>query len=232
MKAMLFAAGLGSRLAPLTNHTPKPMLPVQGKPLIHWQLTALAAAGVTDVVINLHHLGEQIREFVQDGSAWRLRVHFSQEDRLLETGGGLMQVLHHFGEDPFWVVNGDIWTDFNFNQLPTILPPGALAHFVLTPTPSWRSTGDFESDGSWITARGDSYCYCSISLWSLAALADAPNQTSFSLRDVFFALMNRGQLSCQIFHGMWHDIGTFEHYQSIATNQSKPIDLSGSKTPI
>lgn len=215
MKAMILAAGRGTRLAPLTDKTPKPLLPVAGRPLLAWQLNALAAAGVTDVVINLHHLGEQIEAFVGNGAQWGLRVEYSREEALLETGGGLVQALPLLGEDPFWVINGDIWTDFDFSTLPTAPPAGALAHFVLTPTPDWRSHGDFESDGAWVTARGQTYCYCGIGVWSPRAFADSPSG-AFSLRDIFFALIPNRQLSCQIHSGRWDDIGTLEHYQKLS----------------
>ena len=111
-------------------------------------------------------------------------------------------------------MNGDIWTDFSFTDLPRSLPEGSLAHLVLTPTPSWRAHGDFASDGTWITARGDPYCYCSIGLWSMAAF-DGYEIKKFSLRDIFFRLMAEGTLSGQIHKGVWYDIGTLEQYQAL-----------------
>ncbi len=211
---MILAAGRGTRLAPLTDTTPKPMLPVAGYPLIHWQLAALSEAGVTDVVINLHHLGEQIEAFVGDGSAWQLEVEYSRERELLETGGGVVQALPMLGDGPFWVLNGDIWTDFDFNNLPTTLPSRALAHFVLTPTPSWRQHGDFEAQEGWVTRRGETYCYCGIALWDPRAFA-AWSPSPFSLTEIFFPLVEQTNVSCQIHTGRWDDIGTLDHYQSL-----------------
>ncbi len=214
MKAMILAAGKGTRLAPLTDKTPKPLLPVAGRPLLDWQLTALAAAGVSDVVINLYHLGEQIAAYAGDGAAWNLRIHYSRETQLLETGGGLAQALPLLGDKPFWVVNGDIWTDFDFSTLPTTPPEHAQAHFVLTPTPAWRAQGDFECSNGWVTARGTSFCYTGIGVWLPSALSNAP-RGAFSLRDIFFRLMAEHRLSCQIHNGRWDDIGTLEHYRSL-----------------
>lgn len=220
-KAMILAAGRGTRLAPLTDKTPKPMLPIKGKPLIHWQLAALAGAGITEVVINTHHLGGQIESSVGDGSQWGLKVQYSRESTLLETGGGVVKALPLLDTDAFWVVNGDIWTDFDFSNLPNTPREGALAHLVLTPTPNWRARGDFEREGSWITNRGTSYCYTGIAVWSLAAF-EGRQSVAFSLRDIFFQLADERKLSCQVHSGAWHDIGTLDQYEAL-TSSTNPL---------
>lgn len=211
---MILAAGRGTRLAPLTDKTPKPLLPIKGKPLLHWQLTALKSAGVDEVVINLHHLGEQIEAFVEDGRRWNMRVHYSREHEILETGGGVLNALPLLGDEPFLVLNGDIWTDFQFSNLPSTLPQGALAHFVLTPTPAWRTNGDFDCDHGWVTERGNAYCYCGIGVWLKDAFRGY-TVCNFSLRDIFFKLMQERRLSCQVHNDIWHDIGTFDQYQKL-----------------
>ena len=144
MKAMILAAGRGTRLKPLTDHRPKPMMEVGGKPLIAHQLRWLAEAGVSEVIINLHHLGEQIEAYVGDGRVHGLSVSYSREPVLLETGGGLVKALPWLGDEPFWLLNGDIYTDFPFRQFAKALPAGCLAHLLLTPTPAFRQAGDFE----------------------------------------------------------------------------------------
>jgi len=122
MKAMILAAGQGKRLKPLTNHLPKAMMEVGGAPLICHQLGWLAGAGVTEVVINLHHFGEQIEACVGDGAAFGLSVRYSHEPVLLETGGGVVQALPLLGDEPFWLLLGDIYTDFPFDQFARRLP--------------------------------------------------------------------------------------------------------------
>ena len=144
MKAMILAAGRGTRLKPLTDHRPKPMMEVGGRPLIAQQLRWLAEAGVAEVIINLHHLGEQIEAYVGDGRQHGLSVAYSRESMLLETGGGVVKALPWLGDEPFWLLNGDIYTDFPFRQFAKTLMPGCLAHLLLTPTPAFRQAGDFE----------------------------------------------------------------------------------------
>ncbi len=213
-KAMLLAAGRGTRLAPLTDTTPKPLLPVQGKPLIRWQLEALARAGVEEVVINLHHLGEQIASELSGDLDLNLTLHFSHETELLETAGGIIQALPLLGDEPFLVMNGDIFTDFDFTHLRPI-PDWAQAHLVLTPRPSHRP-GDFLADlaNQCITARGDDYVYCGISIWRPECLTKYPPGRR-SLAEIMFALIDAHALSAQLHDGDWHDIGTPEQYQAI-----------------
>lgn len=143
MKAMILAAGRGARLQPLTDRRPKPMMKVGGAPLIGHQLRWLASAGVREVIINLHHLGEQIATYVGDGARHGLAVAYSREPMLLETGGGVVKALPWLGDEPFWLLNGDIYTDFPFRQFAKTLKAGCLAHLLLTPTPAFRQAGDF-----------------------------------------------------------------------------------------
>ena len=149
MKAMILAAGRGARLKPLTDRRPKPMMEVGGAPLIGHQLRWLAGAGVKEAIINLHHLGEQIETYVGDGAAHGLAVAYSREPVLLDTGGGVVKALPWLGDEPFWLLNGDIYTDFPFRQFAKTLKPERLAHLLLTPTPAFRPSGDFE----WVPGR-------------------------------------------------------------------------------
>ncbi|MEM9621785.1 MAG: sugar phosphate nucleotidyltransferase, partial [Pseudomonadota bacterium] len=133
MKAMILAAGIGSRLKPLTDQTPKPMLELAGRPLIGHQVAALSAAGVSEIIINLHHLGQQIADYLQDGSTFGVNITYSWEQELLETGGGIVNALPFFADEPFWLLNGDIFTNFDFHTLPARPAGKNLAHIVLTP---------------------------------------------------------------------------------------------------
>ena len=206
MKAMILAAGRGERLKPLTDTTPKPLLPVRGRPLLIHQLEWLKAAGITDIVINLHHLGEQIVARIGDGSAFGVRIRYSRETELLETGGGVVKALPLLGSEPFLLLNGDIFTDFPLSELST-LPGWADIHLLVTPTPAHRDRGDFEVKGGRVVARGQSYVYCGIALLRPGLFArDAP--VPFSLAGHFFRAIERGTLSAQIWTGFWTDIGS------------------------
>jgi len=139
MRAMVLAAGLGTRMRPLTRDRAKAALPVLNRPLIHWTLERLAAAGVTDVVINLHHRPATLRRAVGDGSAFGLRVAYSYERRILGTGGGPRRVRDVFGGDPFLLVNGDVIFDFDLASLVRRhLEAGAQATLALLPNPRPR----------------------------------------------------------------------------------------------
>ena len=132
MKAMVLAAGRGERMRPITDRIPKPLVPVVGKPLIGYHLDSLARAGIRDIVINLAYRGAQIREALGDGAAYGVRIQYSDEGPdPIETGGGIFKALPLLGEEPFLVVNGDVWTDFDFAQMPG-LSAGAHAGWAWT----------------------------------------------------------------------------------------------------
>ncbi|NEL65061.1 MAG: nucleotidyltransferase family protein, partial [Xanthomonas perforans] len=145
MKALIFAAGFGERMRPLTEHTPKPLLSVGGAPLIVWHLRKLAALGVNEAVINTSWLAEQFPQLLGDGSAYGLRLTYSYEGTTpLETGGGMLHALPLLGDAPFLLINGDIWTDFDFSRLPQA--PAGLAQLVLVDRPSYAARADFALD--------------------------------------------------------------------------------------
>jgi N-acetyl-alpha-D-muramate 1-phosphate uridylyltransferase len=230
MKVMLLAAGRGERLRPLTDATPKPLLDVGGEPLIAHQLRWLARAGLTEVVINLFHLGDQIADFVGDGRAFGVEVAFSHETVRLETGGGIVKALPLLGHGPFVVLNGDIWTDYPFERLRRALGPGDLAHLVLTPTPSNRSEGDFnlidvgptagESEPSYgriVRGAHRPFTQCGISVLSpeLFRGIDRARLRPFSLRDLWFEAAEDDRVSGELWHGTWADIGSPEQLATV-----------------
>lgn len=213
MKALLLAAGAGTRLLPLTASTPKPLLPVQGNPLINRLIAAVRDAGVRELVINLHHLGHLIEAHLGDGSGMGVEITYSREDRVLETGGGIVNALPLLGKAPFLIVNGDILTDFNFRTLKP-LHPTDLAHLVLVPRPSFRETGDFEYEHGRIHRRGNTHVYGGMAIVDPALFADAP-PAPFSWNLLMWYAAERGQLSAQVYTGQWLDIGTPEQYASV-----------------
>lgn len=208
---MILAAGRGERLRPLTDHTPKPLLPVAGRPLIERQIEQLAAAGVKDLVINLHHLGEQIASTIGNGERFGLRIQYSREEEQLETGGGLLQALSLLGDGPLWLLNGDVLLDLPLAHFPTELPVGSDMHMLLTPTPAVREHGDFSFDGHHVTGWGEQVVYCCFALLRGSLVRDfavSRGLTAFSMRDVFVELIKRGTLTGQLYHGDWIDIGS------------------------
>ena len=205
---MILAAGRGERLRPLTERIPKPLLPVAGEPLIVHQLRWLHRAGVRDVVINLHHLGEAIARALGTGTDLGVRIHYSPEPELLDTGGGIKKALPLLGPGPFVVLNGDIWTNYAFRDLTEARP--AKAHLVLTPTPAHKDHADFRLDtGTQHVRRGadNDLTYCGIAVLAESLLDDTPDGP-FSLTAPLFKAADTGEVTGEIFNGTWIDIGT------------------------
>ncbi|MCC8998768.1 MAG: nucleotidyltransferase family protein [Candidatus Contendobacter sp.] len=208
MKAMLLAAGRGERMRPLTDHTPKPLLPVAGKPLIVHHLEALRAAGIHELVINTGHLGDQLPAALGDGRAWGVHILYSPEPaEALETGGGIFQALPLLGSEPFLVVNGDVWSDCPFARLPTA--PAGLAHLVLVNNPPHHPNGDFAlmADGRVRESGQPRLTYSGISVLRPELFGDcAPGR--FPLGPLLRRVMAAGQVSGEHYVGGWRDIGT------------------------
>jgi N-acetyl-alpha-D-muramate 1-phosphate uridylyltransferase len=215
---MILAAGRGERLRPLTDHTPKPLIPIAGVPLIVHQLRALERAGIRDVVVNLHHLGESIATTLGNGADFGVRITYSREQTLLETGGGIVRALPLLGGAPFVILAGDIWTNYPYAQLFRSLG-NDLGHLVLVPTPPHRD-GDFGLDGDRVTREGERpYTYAGISLIS-PEMFDGASDGPFPLRDLLFAAVRAGRLGGELWNGPWTDIGTPAQLEALqkATN--------------
>jgi MurNAc alpha-1-phosphate uridylyltransferase len=195
-------------MRPLTDSTPKPLLAVAGRPLLDYHLAKLAAAGVTRVVINHAWLGSQLEAHVGDGSAWGLEVVWSAEpEGGLETAGGIVQALNLLGEAPFWVINGDVWTDYDFSQLPTSLGTD-LGHLVLVPSPAHNAGGDFALHGDRVVqAHQSQLTFSGISVLD-PALFDGLKVSKHPLRPLFEQAVEAGQLRGELYSGRWCDVGT------------------------
>ena len=212
---MILAAGRGERLRPLTDHTPKPLLPIAGEPLIVHQVRWLERAGIRDIVINLHHLGESIAAALGTGHDFGVRITYSREETLLETGGGIVRALPLLGDAPFVILNGDIWTDYPISRLLTSSLGNDLAHLVLTKTPPNRSEGDFDLvDDRVRRGANRPLTYCGISLLAPSLFDDAP-RAPFSLRQILFAAIEDGCVSGERWDGRWIDIGTFDQLETV-----------------
>jgi len=219
MKALIFAAGLGQRMRPLTDTTPKPLLRVGGKALIVWHLEKLAALGISDVVINTAWLAEQFPRTLGDGAHWGLRLHYVHEgDTPLETGGGMLNALPLLGEAPFLLVNGDVWTDYDFARLPR--SPQGLAHLVLTSPPAHAPDGDFAltPDGLVQPEGSPRLTYTGIGIYrpqlldNWHAIVPTPDWVNgrprFALAPILRAHMRRQTITGECHAGRWTDVGT------------------------
>ena len=213
MKALIFAAGVGERMRPLTLTTPKALLQVQGKPLIVHHIEALARAGVQDLVINVAYLGELIKTALGDGAQFGVRICYSGEGAApLETGGGMRHALPLLGDARFIAVNSDIFVDFDFSrllQLPTALND-VLAHLVLVPNPNHHPDGDFALLGSKLYTCGpDKLTFSGIGVYSPKLLSGTPSG-AFKLAPLLREAMAFGHVSGERFDGFWTDVGTPE----------------------
>ena len=209
MKAMVLAAGFGNRLRPLTDHTPKPLLPIGGKPMIVHHLEKLAAAGFKEVVINLGHLGHKIPEALGDGSSWGLSITYSDEGpEPLETGGGLAKALPLLGDDPFLLVNGDVWSDLDFSTIPSSLAENDLATLFLVQKPGWREKGDFSlSNSRVVETEMPEYLYAGIALYHPKILEGAKVE-KFSIVPRLKSAISKNLVGGILFPGQWDDVGT------------------------
>lgn len=207
--AMILSAGRGERLRPLTDTTPKALLEVAGEPLIVHHLRALREAGIKDVVINLSHLGEQIRDALGDGNKFGVRIRYSPEPTPpLETGGGIHQALPLLGPDPFWVVNADVCTDYQFSALS--LADSDDAHLVLVDNPPHHLEGDFHLKDDRVREQpGTRLTFAGIGFYR-PRLFDACEPGCFPLAPLLRAAIRDGRASGEHYRGLWTDIGTAE----------------------
>lgn len=214
MKAMILAAGRGERMRPLTDACPKPLLNVGEKSLIEHLIAALVAADISDIVVNHAHFGEQIVARLGDGTRYGARIRYSDESTgALETGGGIFKALQILDSDPFLVVNGDIWTDFPFAQLPRRLD--GLAHLVLVDNPAHHPRGDFVLHNARVYAEGEpKLTFSGIGVYARALFADcAPGK--FQLAPLLRAAMTQQAVTGEHFRGRWSDVGTPERLSDI-----------------
>lgn len=204
---MILAAGRGERMRPLTDATPKPLLQAGGCTLIEHHITALVQAGIPDIVINHAWLGQQIEDFLGDGGRYGARIRYSPEGEVgLETGGGIFQALPLLGEAPFIVVNGDIWTDYAFANLPRT--PQGLAHLVVVPNPDFNARGDFVLNDGLIRNSGEPrFTFSGIGVYHPRLFAHC-DSGRFPLAPLLRKAADAGLVSGECYAGRWFDVGT------------------------
>jgi MurNAc alpha-1-phosphate uridylyltransferase len=235
MKAMILAAGRGERMRPLTDHTPKPLLKVGGKPLIVWQLERLAKAGFKEVVINHAHLGKQIEDALGDGGEWDLHIQYSPEKTALETAGGIANALHLLGSEPFLVVNGDTFTEIDFQHVANHFKSNALqpnihavarhalklTHLVLVDNPPQHPNGDFaidyknKSDGVLKNQGNQMLTFSGVGVYHPDLFADVVIGQPAKLAPLLRKAIDNSAATAEYYQGIWHDIGTPERLKNL-----------------
>ncbi len=208
MTAMILAAGRGERMRPLTDTTPKPLLLVKGKPLIVWHIEKLVSKGFTTIIINIAHLGEQIKKTLGDGTKWGIKIIYSDErgSGALETAGAIIKSLPLLS-DTFLVVNGDIWCDYDFDLNFNL--DEKLAHLILVPNPEHNPKGDFQYLDSLYTFSGIGYY--SKKVFENMGLEKRP------LAPILKELISEDKISFELYNGVWSDIGTPERLAQVNT---------------
>jgi len=226
MKAMILAAGLGTRMRPLTDHTPKPLLKAAGKPLIKYHIEGLVAAGISDIVVNTSWLGSQVADYLGNGAVFGTAIKLSHEESPLETAGGIIKALpfltsHKSGDEFFIVVNGDVWTDFNYLELIDIADTinvdnkvSTLAHLVMVDNPPQHPTGDFYLEANGRLSESESknserLTFSGISLLN-KRLLNACDEGVAPLAPLLREAMKTHQVTGHKASCTWMDIGTPE----------------------
>jgi len=224
VRAMILAAGLGMRMRPLTETTPKPMLPIGRKPLLQHHIERLAAAGVRELVINTHWLAEQIETYFGTGETFGVDIEWSRETCCLETGGGVAAALSLLGDEPFILINGDVWTDYPLKTLVEhTLEDTIDAHLVMVENPDHNLQGDFCLSQQMLfllatTGACERHTFSGLSvlrprLFETRVLTRLPRV--FPLRDILKPAIEQERVTGELYAGLWSDVGTIGRYQSI-----------------
>ena len=214
MHAMILAAGRGERMRPLTDTVPKPLLPVAGKPLIVWHLEKLARAGIRDVVINHAWLGNKIESALGSGAQFGLNIRYSAETSALETAGGIATALPMLGSEPFLVINGDIWCDWDVQQAQAIAKNLSAqvqhAWLLLVPNPAHHPDGDFDLSHSGLVGTGalNRHTFSGIGVYAPALFSRTRPGQPAKLAPLLREAMSNRAVSGTLHTGAWVDVGT------------------------
>jgi MurNAc alpha-1-phosphate uridylyltransferase len=252
MMAMLLAAGRGERMRPLTDLTPKPLLEAGGKALIVWHIENLVRAGICDLVINHAHLGEKIEKTLGNGSQFGAHIQYSSEGKALETAGGIAYAMHLLGDEPFAVINGDIFCDYDFAQLPqhaaALTARGDMAHLVLVDNPPQHPNGDFCLDTDRIKPTPPSFplsgeahdspltrgvrgvhvlTFSGIGIYQPSLFAHIARGTKAPLAPLLHAQIALGKVSGEHHRGVWVDVGTPQRLQELDRVRRRAHGLDG-----
>ncbi len=231
--AMILAAGRGERMRPLSDTIPKPLLPLCGKPLIVWQIEALARAGFTDVVINVAWLGEHMRSALGNGAALGVRIAWSVEAEALETAGGIATALPLLPAGPVLVVSGDIWTRYDYAKLHATMAGMAAgstnrAHLVMVPNPPYHPDGDFSLAGDRIEMeQAARLTFANIALYDTALFGELPRGVKLRLLPLFHRWIGLGIMSGERYDGPWANLGTPQELADLDRQLRGGLSASG-----
>ena len=218
MKVMILAAGRGERMGNLTQNCPKPLLKVKGRCLIDWHLIKLSEAGFKDVVINVAYLSKEIIEFVGDGSKWGLNISISEEEQALETAGGIKKANKYLGDEPFVVINADIFSDYNYKNLKNrSLQKKSIGHLVLVNNPEHNPKGDFGimDDGILTMNSERPLTFSGIAIYDPKFFSELAEGNKIKLAPILEIAINKKCIQGELFEGLWSDVGTPERLNMI-----------------
>ncbi|MEM7253906.1 MAG: N-acetylmuramate alpha-1-phosphate uridylyltransferase MurU [Pseudomonadota bacterium] len=229
MRAMILAAGRGERLRPLTDDRPKPLVPIAGKPLIEYVIERLVAADIVEIVVNVSYRGAQLMDFLANGHRFGVSIQYSEEgEPPLETGGGIRRALPLLGEQPFLVVNADVWSDLSLSGL--ALPAGELAHLVLVDNPAHHPNGDYRLKGGRVSrAAAPRLTYSGIGVYA-PAFFDGDWPERVGLAPLIDHACERHRVSGQHFTGFWTDVGTIDRLAAVEAHLATGSIVSASHT--
>ena len=232
---MILAAGRGERMRPLTDHTPKPLLLAGGKPLIVWHIERLVRAGITELVINHAHLGAQVEQVLGNGSQFGAQIRYSPEVAALETAGGIAFALPLLGNEPFAVINGDVYCDYDFARLPALVGKMKgtqdVAHLVLVSNPSHHPQGDFLLQNGRILPTDDSHelsplTFSGIGLYQPSLFAHIRRGSKAPLAPLLREQITLGTISGEHHCGIWVDVGTPQRLDELDKSLRKPQNIT------
>ena len=229
MKAMIFAAGRGERMRPLTDGCPKPLLKVRGRPLIVWHILHLVRAGITEIVINHAHLGQMIEDALGDGSRFGARIAYSAEGTALETAGGIAKARHLLGEQPFVAISGDIYCPhFDFEQVKDVLEDNDvwgnpiphdkrdIAWLYLVKNPPFHPHGDFALNNFSISSEGEpKFTFANIGVYRPEMFDSVAPGSHAKLAPLLYQFAARGQIGGDLYRGEWHNVGTEKQLEQL-----------------
>jgi len=211
VRAMILAAGRGKRMKELTKETPKPLILTKGKPLIEWHLEKLSATGFQDIIINICYLPAMIKNFVGDGSSWGLNVTYSEENPVLETAGGIKNALPYLGDEPFAVINADIFSNFDYAKLRLInLDKTCDGYLVLVENPEHNQTGDFglSENNSVVLNSENLHTFSGIAVYHPRLFNNLKKGVRMQLLPLLKTSISDSLIKGELFRGMWSDVGT------------------------
>lgn len=229
MKAMIFAAGSGTRMRPLTENCPKPLLKVGGRSLIVWHILNLVRAGITEIVINLNYLGQMIEQELGNGERFGAQISYSHENQLLETAGGLAFARDLLGPEPFVAISADIYCPhFDFSQVfdalqtadmwgvPWAADKRDVAWLYLVPNPPEHPEGDFALNLFSLANQGTPrYTYSGISVLNPAMFSHIQAGECVKLVTVLRDYADKGLIGGDVYRGTWVDVGTPERLEQL-----------------